>query len=89
MEDSSRILKEKIEAFIHLGESAEVEFKSAQGGFPGSFWDSYSAYANTNGGIIVLGVAEKNNHFHFDGLSEAKAKKYKKSFGIALITGER
>jgi hypothetical protein len=30
-------------------ESIETEFKSARGGMPGSFWDSYSAMANTQG----------------------------------------
>ncbi|MDE6337765.1 MAG: AAA family ATPase, partial [Muribaculaceae bacterium] len=80
MEDNSRILKEKISALISVGESVEVEFKSARGGFPGSFWESYSAYANTNGGIIILGVAEKNSQFYFDGLNKDAVTKYKKIF---------
>ena len=40
-------------------EGIDTEFKSARGGMSGSFWESYSAMANTQGGTIVFGVAEK------------------------------
>ena len=73
-------IKRKLYALVQKGESAEVEFKSARGGFPGSFWESYSAFANTNGGTIILGVQEKDGKFLFDGLSEETALKYKKNF---------
>ena len=68
MENNDHILKNKIKTFFNLDESAQVEFKSAKGGFPGSLWESYSAFANTDGGVIVLGVLEKNKQFYFDGL---------------------
>ena len=49
----------------------ETEFKSARGGMPGSFWESYSAMANTQGGTIVLGVAEKSIGLVWEGVPDA------------------
>ena len=39
-------------------EDDRLEFKSAQGGIPAELWSSYSAFANTAGGIILLGVED-------------------------------
>ena len=61
-------------------ENAEVEFKSAKGGLPESFWESFSSFANTNGGIIVLGIKEKNGKFIPDGLTSEQITTYKKRF---------
>ena len=61
-------------------EGSEIEFKGAKGGFPGSFWETYSAFANTAGGIIVLGITEKNHRFKPDGFGEDAIDKYKKTF---------
>ena len=63
-------------------ESDEVEFKSATGGFPGSFWDTYSAFANTHGGTIILGISEKKDMYYSDNLSDETIEKYKRSFGV-------
>ena len=61
-------------------ENVEVGFKSAKGGLPESFWESFSAFANTNGGIIVLGMKEKNGQFTPDGLTADQVMAYKKNF---------
>ena len=54
---------------IHeIVENEELEFKGAKGGFPGSFWETYSAFANTNGGIIILGIREKQDGLKSDNL---------------------
>lgn len=61
-----------------LAESSELECKAAQGRdgkgeLPADFWSSYSAMANTDGGIILLGVKEKpKGQFHPVGIADVE-----------------
>lgn len=45
-------------ALLERGENTDLEYKSARGGVPASLWESYSAMANTDGGVLVLGVSD-------------------------------
>lgn len=50
---------------IKLGEDAELECKLAsKGTVPKEMWYTYSAFANTNGGTILLGIKEENGLFY-------------------------
>ena len=48
-----------LEKLLSLGEGTELECKKATDTCPKAVWETYSAFANTNGGCILLGVTEK------------------------------
>ena len=68
----------KILKAINAGESSDWEMKSARGGFPGSFWETYSAMANENGGIIFLGANERESSIDLHGLTAEQIHHYQK-----------
>ena len=58
-----------------LRESVALEYKLAlgrdgKGALPEDFWPSYSAMANTDGGLIILGVRERKGQFEAVGIED-------------------
>ncbi|MDO4720994.1 MAG: ATP-binding protein [Peptostreptococcaceae bacterium] len=44
---------------LKIIEGRNVELKKAKNAVPDSFWETYSAFANTDGGSVIFGVDEK------------------------------
>lgn len=61
--------KKDIYNILNKGECVTLECKKAENSVPKSFWETYSAFANTNGGTVLLGVSE-------DMMEKDKAKRY-------------
>lgn len=66
----------EIEKFDSYKEDNRREVKKANGGLPNDMWETYSAYANTYGGVIILGVKELDNkHWKTTGLKASDREK--------------
>ena len=71
--------KDLLEA-LDLSENHKRECKLAENGLPVSIWETYSSFANTEGGVILLGVREHRDSFEINGLTERQLAKYQKDF---------
>ncbi len=73
-------MKKEILDQLKLTENHEYECKTAANGLPVSIWETYSSFANTDGGTVFLGIKEHRDSFTVEGLSEKQVIKYQKDF---------
>lgn len=66
--------KQDINKLLADGEHVTLECKKAQNSLPNSMWETYSAFANTYGGTILLGIVEN-----------MEEKDHKKRFSITGV----
>ncbi len=70
-------MKLRLDRIQEMAEGADLEVKAAlgrdgRGELPRSFWETYSAMANTDGGVVLLGISEGSKGvFQMIGLTDA------------------
>jgi predicted HTH transcriptional regulator len=57
---------EEILEILKFGERLNLECKKAQSKLPNSVWETYSSFANTDGGIILFGVEENMQEMDYE-----------------------
>ena len=73
----------QLDLFDHLGyyEGVDVEYKAAKGGLPRDQWETYAAFANTDGGTLWLGITQtRDGQLDVHGLPKADAEKLATDF---------
>ena len=68
-----KLTARQIDRLVKQGEVVHVECKDASGGLPDSMWESYSSFANTDGGVILLGEKDVGGKFSIAGVPDAAA----------------
>ena len=90
-----KLTAKQIARLVKQGEVVHTECKDASGGLPDALWESYSSFANTDGGVILLGVKEAPGIFRVNktvavegGTSDARNSHIFNIFALVDI-GER
>ena len=68
-EDPTAALLERMRERLESNEGLELEFKAARDTLPKEVWPTVSAFANTNGGWLVLGAAEYRDTVRVEGVA--------------------
>ena len=55
---------------LNFYEGIDVEYKAAKGGLPRDLWETYAAFANTDGGTLWLGITQRNGALEVHGMTD-------------------
>lgn len=64
-----------IKHIIEQGEGLKIEFKEARNDVPHSFYETIASFSNTDGGTVLLGVADNGVVFGIDSAAKVKLQK--------------
>lgn len=70
-----------------LEENHQIEFKKSKNSFPKEALESYSAFANTDGGLLILGIEETPTGLNISGIN--KPEKVKKELFDILNNSQK
>jgi ATP-dependent DNA helicase RecG len=59
-----------LDSLLLSGEWNDTEFKEARNALPNSAFETVSAFANTHGGWLVLGIKQDGERFEIQGVDE-------------------
>ena len=82
-----KLAKEHISRLLNEKENERVEFKRASSELPENLWETYSAFCNTDGGTIILGIREEK-HFRTITFSNPGTMRVSKSVAVAGGTSD-
>ncbi len=60
----------ELKKLLELGEWNDAEFKEARANVPKNAFETVSAFANTHGGWLILGVAQSDEGFDITGVEK-------------------
>ena len=69
------MLEKDLLELLDIGENSELECKAAEMQLPKNIWETYSSFANTNGGTILLGVEEVEKRLVVKGADVVKLQR--------------
>ena len=64
----------QLHARLQRGETVELEVKEGKSNLPNEIWPTVSAFANTNGGWIILGMSEVGGEIEITGVKNPEAQ---------------
>ncbi|MBX7237697.1 MAG: ATP-binding protein [Caldilineales bacterium] len=68
-----------------VGEQDQIECKESAWQLPKDIWETVSAFANTSGGTLLLGIAEQGGRFQVAGLLDAAKIQHDLVSGLRAI----